>query len=136
MQTNIGDQPGVSVQLNLDEIKRTPVEDLDKSLTDLEKSIVYPELEEVYEAINSEIEYQNQRWNENTTTSKNYHSPEEWIMYMEDYLAEAKHILSREAQQVAYPMVAHIMRKVTTMGIRCMKEHGAPLRQTKPITHF
>ena len=33
--------------------------------------------QEVYEAIDSERDYQNSRWNENTTTSKNKHSLEE-----------------------------------------------------------
>lgn len=47
---------------------------------------------------------------------------------MEDYLAEAKHILSRNSKQVADPQAANIMRKVTAMGVACMEQLGAPVR--------
>jgi len=83
----------------------------------------------VYEALTSEREYQKSRWNETTTTSGGHHSFSEWIAYMEDYIAEAKHILARTARQDAYPQVAHIMRKVTAMGVAAMEEHGAPRRE-------
>jgi hypothetical protein len=84
---------------------------------------------EVYAAIDSERRYQDSRWNEHTTTSAGKHSFEEWIVYMEDYLAEVKHILSREVAQTAQPKAAHIMRKVTTMGVACMEQLGAPHRE-------
>lgn len=83
---------------------------------------------EVYAALNDERCYQDSLWNEMTTTSKGQHTFEEWIVYMEDYLAEAKHILSREVAQTAQPKVAHIMRKVTALGVHCMEQHGAPWR--------
>lgn len=83
---------------------------------------------EVYATINGERDYQDSRWNAETTTSAGQHTFEEWIVYIEDYLAEAKHILSREPAQTAQPKVAHIMRKVTTMGVACMEQHGAPRR--------
>jgi len=84
--------------------------------------------QEVYKAIDTERDYQNTRWNENTTTSLNRHSIEEWIMYMEDYIAEAKHILSRKARQDADPIAIDIMRKVVALGVCAMEEHGAPER--------
>lgn len=83
---------------------------------------------EVYEAIDGEREYQDSRWNAQTTTSEGKHTFEEWIVYIEDYLAEAKHILSREPAQTAQPKVAHIMRKVATMAVACMEQYGAPRR--------
>lgn len=85
--------------------------------------------EEVYAALDSERAYQENRWNASTTTSEGKHSFSEWIAYMEDYLAEAKHILARTAKQKAYPDVAHIIRKVTAMGVAAMEEHGAPRRE-------
>jgi hypothetical protein len=85
--------------------------------------------QDVYATIDSERAYQAYRWNENTTTSKGFHSFSEWIAYMEDYLAEAKHILARSAKQDAYGQVAHIIRKVTAMGVAAMEEHGAPRRE-------
>ena len=84
---------------------------------------------EVYEAIDSERDYQDTRWNEDTTVSKNVHSFEDWIMYMEDYIAEAKHLLSRTPRQDADPKVCHIMRKVLALGVSSMEQHGAPRRE-------
>ena len=81
--------------------------------------------EEVYKAIDSERDYQDSRWNKETTTSENIHSFEDWIVYMEDYLTEAKYILSRNARQVAEPNVCHIMRKVVAMGVNSLEQHGA-----------
>lgn len=84
---------------------------------------------DVYAAIDSERAYQQSRWNPTTTTSEGRHSFSEWIAYMEDYLTEAKHVLAREAKQTADPKVAHIMRKVTTMGVAAMEQLGAPRRE-------
>lgn len=87
------------------------------------------ERQDVYKAIDSERDYQNSRWNENTTTSKNKHTFEDWIMYIEDYLAEAKHILSREARQIADPKASDIMRKVAAMAVCSLEEHGVKQRE-------
>lgn len=84
---------------------------------------------EVYQAIDSERKYQDQKWNEQTTTSKNIHSLEEWIMYVEDYLNEAKHTLSRMARQDADPLVKNTIRKATAMLVCCMEQHGVKNRQ-------
>jgi hypothetical protein len=78
---------------------------------------------QVYAALDSERDYQDSRWNGGK------HTIEEWIIYIEDYLAEAKHILAREATQTAVPKSVHIMRKVTAMGVACMEQHGAPRRE-------
>ena len=59
--------------------------------------------QDVYKLIDGERDYQDSRWNESTTASKGLHSPEEWFMYIENYVNEAKHILSREAVQSPYP---------------------------------
>jgi hypothetical protein len=84
---------------------------------------------DVYAALDSERAYQDTRWNESTTTSEGKHSLEEWIVYMEDYSAEAKHLLSRMSTQEAYPKALEIIRKVTAMGVACMEQHGAPRRE-------
>jgi len=89
-----------------------------------------PSRAEVYAAIDSERDYQDRRWNKDTTTSEGLHSWSEWIAYMEDYLAEAKHLLARNAQQTTERPVAEIMRKVTAMGVKAMEQRGAPHRQT------
>jgi hypothetical protein len=78
--------------------------------------------QDVYKLIDGERDYQDSRWNENTTATKGKHSPEEWIVYMEDYLAEAKHILSRESAPKAYEDAMAILRKVTAMGVAAMEQ--------------
>ena len=85
--------------------------------------------EEVYELIDGERTYQESRWNPDTTKSEgHHHTPEEWITYMEDYLAEAKHILSRESQEIAYMKAMACIRKVTALGVAAMEEINTPPR--------
>lgn len=92
---------------------------------------------QVYTAIDTERAYQDRRRNGETTTTGGGHSLEEWFMYMEDYIAEAKHILSRQARQDADPLALDIMRKVAGMAVCAMEQHGAPWRTmppTAPVT--
>lgn len=83
----------------------------------------------VYDAIDSERAYQDSLWNSDTTTSEGEHSLEEWYVYIEDYVNEAKHILTREARQTADPKALAIMRKVGGMAVAAMEQHGAPRRE-------
>lgn len=78
----------------------------------------------VFAAINSERAYQDKIWNKDTTASGGVHSPEEWFMYIEDYVNEAKHILSRESVDTAYPKAMDIMRKVAGMAVCAMEQRG------------
>ena len=80
------------------------------------------ERKDVYKLIDGERDYQDSRWNRDTTSSNGIHTSEQWIMYMEDYLNEAKHILSRQATQVADPQAMEIIRKVTAMGVCAMEQ--------------
>ena len=84
------------------------------------------ERSDVYAALDSEREYQ-RKW-EVESESKGLHSIEEFFLYIEDYVSEAKHILSRESIQAARPKALHIMRKVTALGVAAMEQHGAPKR--------
>ena len=81
--------------------------------------------EQVYLAIDTERDYQDQKWTPETTTSNGQHSFEEWFMYIEDYVNEAKHILSRKAKQEADQEAAHIMRKVAAIAVAAMEQNGA-----------
>ena len=80
---------------------------------------------DVYEAVDTERDYQDSRWNASTTTSRGIHSQTEWLAYIEDYLREAQHILARTARQEARERVNHIMRKIAAMAVSAMEEHGA-----------
>jgi hypothetical protein len=82
--------------------------------------------QEVYAALDSERAYQ-RKW-EVESESKGLHSIEEFFLYMEDYISEAKHILSREIIQTGRPKAVNILRKVTALGVAAMEQHGAPKR--------
>lgn len=77
---------------------------------------------EIISAIESEIDYQNLLWKGDA--GKN-HSIAAWILFMEHHLAEARKIASTTSPET--PALDHI-RKCVTLGVRCMDEHGAPLR--------
>ncbi len=85
----------------------------------------------VYAAIDTERAYQDQKWNPETTTSNGLHSPAEWLVYIEDYVTEAKHIASREADPGANIKVMEIMRKIAGMAVSAMEQNGA-LSRTIP----
>lgn len=80
------------------------------------------ERSEVYKLIDGEREYQNSKWNAETTASNGIHSPEEWFMYIEDYVNEAKHCLSRKSVKDGYPEAMNIMRKVAAMAVCAMEQ--------------
>lgn len=84
--------------------------------------------EEVYKAIDSERDYQDTIWNEKNTSSKGIHTPEEWIIYLDDYLREAKTLLSRNSIDVAKPQVLHIFRKLAAMLVCAGEQQGMPCR--------
>ena len=89
-----------------------------------------PDRQQVYSAIDTERAYQDklivQTYGD---LNAHNHSLEEFIMYMEVLLADAKKILSTvwgpKAQEQALPIV----RKVTALGVAAMEEHGAPRRE-------
>ena len=83
---------------------------------------------DVYAAIDSERQYQDGMWNSSTTTSGGLHSLEEWVVYMQSYLNQAVEQLSRNPKQIGDPLALHTIRKIATMGVACMEQHGAPRR--------
>jgi hypothetical protein len=81
--------------------------------------------EQVVTLIKGEREYQDSRWNNDGDVSNPHqHTPEEWVVYIEDYLQEMKHTLSREDEEVAYPKALEIFRKITAMGFACIEQNG------------
>lgn len=93
--------------------------------------------EDVYKLIDGEREYQEVRWKKDVTqTGEHFHSPEEWITYMEDYLAEAKHILSRDSVPDCYNDAMEIMRKVTAMGVCAMEQLETKPRDSKQTAYY
>ena len=84
---------------------------------------------EVYAAIDGERDYQDSRWNSETTTSEGKHELEEWLIYIDDYVTEAKHTIARLPRQESSPKVLASLRKIAAMCVCAMEQHGAPRRE-------
>ena len=85
--------------------------------------------EEIYHAIDTERNYQDTLWNSFTTTSDGIHSVSEWLVYIEDYLNEAKHVVSRRADPEGSSRALDILRKVGAMCVACMEQNGCTVRE-------
>jgi len=84
---------------------------------------------EVYRAIDSERDYQDSRWNDQTTTSGGQHTVAEFVLYMEEYLLQCRRLLSTQASPKAEQDGLEFVRKVTGLGVSCMEQNGAPQRK-------
>ncbi len=82
--------------------------------------------EQVYKALDSERDYQDQRWGETQCGGK--HSPTEYLVYMQDYINEAMHLVSRVEDPKGSEEAMNIIRKVTAMGVACAEQHGINYR--------
>lgn len=84
---------------------------------------------EVCKALKSERQYQETRWNCITTSTCGKHSVTEFLVFMRDYAEEALHHLSRNSEPQASEFALNSIRKIAAMGVACMEQHGAPLRE-------
>lgn len=78
---------------------------------------------DVYRAIDTERTYQEDRW------PGHRHSVAEYVLYMEQYLSDVRDLLSKNDDEAIRPRALAGIRKVTTLGVACMEEHGAPPRE-------
>jgi hypothetical protein len=78
--------------------------------------------EEVYKLVDGERDYQEKKWNSATTTSGGQHSACEWLTYIQDYLTEAIHDVSRNPDPAATTMAMENIRKITAMGVAAMEQ--------------
>ncbi|HNC56691.1 MAG TPA: hypothetical protein PLP33_14690 [Leptospiraceae bacterium] len=88
------------------------------------------ERKEVYKLIDGERNYQETLWSVigETGNIPSAHSFAEWLVFIEDYVNEAKHLLTRESFVSANPKVGDIMRKVAALAVAALEEHGAEAR--------
>lgn len=88
---------------------------------------------EVYDAIDSERDYQNYKAFQNGTAPDEArpHSVEEFVLYMEDYMRELRTQLSRTwtPDRKAPKEALDTLRKVVALGVAAMEQHGAPRRE-------
>lgn len=86
--------------------------------------------ERVYRALDGERAYQDAKGIA-AGGEPHRHELESYVLYMDDYMTELKHTLSRTwVDDGQAPVQAlHILRKVTALGVAAMEEHGAPVRE-------
>jgi len=95
--------------------------------------------EEVFEAINGERDYQASKWfaiDESTLMQgsqphDHQHTVSEWLMFIEDYVDEAKRVYSREAEPAATDFVLHTLRKIAGLACAAMEENGVLTREVE-----
>ena len=92
---------------------------------------------EVYQAVDGERDYQ-RKWD--TAESTGQHEPAAFVLFMEEYLSEARRLEStceKGNNRPAFEGEAHhegsldFVRKVVALGVACMEQHGAPRREER-----
>jgi hypothetical protein len=86
---------------------------------------ITPRRNVVYLAIEGERAYQDRKWPDNL------HSTLEYLVYMEDYIAEAKRVLSRRPDPEAKEFALHTVRKVAAMAVAAMEQNGVKTRDVE-----
>jgi len=89
----------------------------------LQKVFGHQSAEKIMVAIISEREYQDNIWNENTTSTNGKHTHIEFYLFMISYLNEAIDILSRNPEPKASNEAAHILRKIAAMAVASSEQN-------------
>ncbi len=79
--------------------------------------------DEVYLAIDSERDYQDDKWHTNSTMG-------EFVLLLEEYVDRARAAWS---QSMPDERTLDTVRKVGALAVACMEQHGAPWRQTPDV---
>ena len=77
--------------------------------------------DQVFEAINTERDYQQKRWGDDVQKAQPVAA---FLTFMRHYLTLAE----REASKVSGEAALEDIRKITALGVACMEAHGAPIR--------
>lgn len=84
--------------------------------------------EVVYSAIDGERDYQDQKW------GNDQHSLLEWLVFIEDYSAEAKHFTIRNPDPEAFYFLQHSLRKIAGLAVCALEQHGVMTRGREEFT--
>ncbi|RWB95634.1 MAG: hypothetical protein EOQ56_28205 [Mesorhizobium sp.] len=90
-----------------------------------------PKRSEVYQAIDAERAHQDRRWNKDTTTTEGKHSVAEFVLFMEDYIVQARSQLTRNGDPVASALALDTVRKIAALSVVCMEQNGIVLRNQR-----
>jgi len=86
-------------------------------------------VDEVWDALMSERRYQERKWSHSASSGQpgnGERSIDEYALYITEYAAQLRH-LAGTALDPKDKLAA--VRKVTALGVACMEQHGAPLRE-------
>jgi hypothetical protein len=81
----------------------------------------------IYAALDREREYQEEK--HGPTDHHGVHSVTEWLVYIEQYLNEAKKVVTYHSDPDARKRALCAIRKVTAMGLACMEQNGLVTRE-------
>lgn len=73
----------------------------------------------------SELNYQSQRWNKDTTSTEGIHDVFEFATFIQDYNNEMIHILSRKGEPIASDEAIHIIRKIAGMCVAALYQSNS-----------
>lgn len=100
----------------------------------MEEGFYAASIDDTLGAVQSELDYQDSLWGGNLSgrrplpadLPKGFRTADEWVLYIRQYAEQAAALATRtdDPQQVM-----HMLRKITTMGFRAMRQHGAPRRE-------
>lgn len=82
------------------------------------------------EAISRERKYQDAVWGEAASEGK--HEVGAFVLFMEHHLQQARAAISTGASPGADQAALAEILKVAALGVCCMEQHGAPLRDLSP----
>lgn len=82
----------------------------------------------VFDVVGSELDYQETKWNPETTTSGGRHSVAEYLLYIEHHVSVARTLLSTLPSPQSEDQGLEHIRKITALGVRTMMQNGAPRR--------
>jgi hypothetical protein len=88
-------------------------------------------MEDVFEAIRKEREYQDRLWGD--TAEAGVHNVTEYILFMQNYLREAEDIVCRKAAPQCNEDALHIIRKIAAMAVCCMEQNGIVERDMRDL---
>lgn len=86
----------------------------------------------VFAAVNSEREYQEVKWNDSVEPTHT-HSVPEWLVFIEDYVNEAKRVYTRREEPFATTFGLHTLRKIAAMAVAALEQNGVVTRVEEGI---
>jgi hypothetical protein len=85
-------------------------------------------LEQVFQAVHQERDYQDSRWDSSTTATCGVHSNVEFLAFIQDYVNEALHYCARHGEPGATEFSAHSLRKIAAMAVAALEQNGVQHR--------